>query len=73
MIKKYYNTNFFQPGMRKIGETFSIDSGMGGSFTVELKKITDNFLIFDILNPGWKDRIRMTRQQAAKQIYCILF
>ena len=38
----------------KIGETFHIDSGLGGSFTVEFRGIDGPMALFQNVSPGWE-------------------
>lgn len=72
LIKKYYDKDYWIPGARKTGETFSIDSGLGGGFLVELKNITNDLFTFVVLTKGWERTIELTIEQAIRQIYCMV-
>ena len=57
----------------KLGELFEVDSGLGGSFTVELKsRDKDGVMLFAVTNPEWPYKYKYTNEQAAEHVFIIM-
>ena len=76
MSRKYFSPERFVKGNIKEGETFSTDSGMGGSFVVEFKGWSGHRLnevgFWQVTNFGFKEiRLAYTPEQASKNIFIL--
>ena len=72
MLKRnYYSTHRFVRGNIKEGETFSIDSNMGGSFTVKLVGWRKERGLWRCINPDWEALSwLLSPEQAAERLFC---
>ena len=62
--RQYYSPERFTPGAVKTGETFSTDSGMGGTFLVAFAGYDRSGMsVWKVETPGW-EKITMRIPQA---------
>ena len=74
--KRFFDEQRFARGVLKVGETFSVDSGMGGSWTVAFVGYTDGgYLRFERdARPDWPLQAFtfQTPADAAKEIFILV-
>ena len=74
--RKFFTYKRFEKGNIKEGETFSVDSGMGGSFLIEFKGWSGHKLnergLWKVRNIGFNEiNYSFTPEQAAKNIFIL--
>jgi hypothetical protein len=68
--RMYFSPERYQKGNLKIGETFSIDSHLGGTFTIECTGFDGDKPMFRATNEGWQQMTWcMTTAQASESVF----
>lgn len=60
---------YVNPYEVKPGDKLNVSSGMGGSFSVEVSKVEDGLISFNVTSPGWEAEWSIMAEDAGNYFF----